>query len=670
MGFTQAATSELARFDKSVSYKLELSTNAAEGPVWQEYAFEDFSLTRDANAPAVLTARLCNDALSFSDEDSAGNRTQLLANARLTCSVGSDSEVLFSGRIFRVEPKDCSFSITAQDWLALINDCECEVSATPDETAELPRRQLFLAGGGAFGSAYGFSYTGAGDPAFNLDANPGTRRRSWMPGDIRLYYDSSGTEEVPPRHYQANLTSGTVSILEDTTGNTYYASGVRCAVEGTLDWSQVIGLALAYPKSLGGIGAQGGELDLPFTGLSVAGPVYYRGRVSGLLKAIFARQQQNLRLWYDSAAGKLKLRLIEQQSTGNEDWELLHAQSVSQPRDIRDLYSRVVVTGLSERPLNALALPATTLTDNTSQGDWFAWDGLNVGADDTFANVAPLVHDGDVNLGASVHNLAESENGGTDQYDSWYDYIIADFGEIVRVSRLRATTPGSRNYNAAAGHQGLFWPGIRIYGSEDGSDYRLVTALLAGRFPPGETIEVTGCEILMSRLRYLKVQLGAYKHGFENQDDPSIGLAELEVYTTEEYRVVKEIDGAEAPESTYSYTADYDGDGTVDSWVRNHPGLHERLGGRHRTLFDDQTGNLNEYLAHDRAIDLLAESVRLFQQVVYRAVCDPRIRLYDTVVVNDELNGDVGSILVERIELRPSGTTIGGTNYLAGGLGS
>jgi len=669
MGFTSAATAELARYSKSVGYKLELCTNAAASSSWLEYAFEDFTLTCDASAPAVLTVRLCNDDLDFSNEGSSANRTQLLANVRLTASIGGESEVLFSGRVFRVEPKDYGFLLTAQDWLALSNDCECEVSLAPDETNELPLRQLVLVGGGAFGSTYGFSYSGPGDPAFNQDTNPGTRRRSWMPGDIRLYYDAAGTEEVPPRHYRANLTSGTVSILEDTAGLGYYAAGVRCAIEGTLDWAEVISAALSHPKADGGIGAAAGELDLPDTGLSVAGPVYYRGRVSGLLKAIFRRQQQNLRLWYDSAAGRYKLRLVEQRAAGQEHWELMHAQSVAQPRDIRELYSRVVVTGLSERPLNALALPGTTLSDNTSQGDWFAWDGLNVGDDDTFANVSPLIFDGDVNRGASVHNLAESENGGTDKYDSWYDYAIADFGEVVRVSRLRLTTPGSRNYNAAAGHQGLFWPGVRLYGSEDGSDYRLVSAMLAGRFPPGELIEAAGREILLPRLRYLKIQLGAYKHGFENQDDPSIGIAELEVYTTEEYRVVKQIDPAAAPQTAYSYTADYDGDGAVDSWVRNHPGLAERLSGRHRTLYDDQAGNLNEFLAHDRAIDLLSESVRLFQQVVYRAVCDPRVRLYDTVAVNDELNGDVGSILVERIELRPSGTVISGTNYLAGGLG-
>ena len=60
--------------------------------------------------------------------------------------------------------------------------------------------------------------------------------------------------------------------------------------------------------------------------------------------------------------------------------------------------------------------------------------------------------DGDANLGAAVHNLPASENGGSNRYDSWYDFIKVDLGTVQRVHRARATLPGSRNVNAAAGH--------------------------------------------------------------------------------------------------------------------------------------------------------------------------------------------------------------------------
>jgi len=671
MAYTSATTSHLASYAKTVTYKLELRTNFAQSSDWREYPFADFVLTCDANSPATLSVEMLNDELDFSNEQSVAIRTQLLAEVRLSATIANETEQLFYGRVYRVDPRDYGFTLVAQDWLALIQECECEVSLAPDETDEItPARQLSLVGGGAFGRTYGFSYTGSGDPAFNQDSNPGTRRRSWAPGDIRVWYDAAGDEEVPPQHYQVNLTSGTVTILEDTTGHSYYATGVRCYIEGTLDWAEVFKAALEYPLSAGGIGATASQLDCPDTGLDVAGPVYFQGRVGDLFKEVLARQQANLRLWYDSRQEKFKLRVVTQQPEGQEHWQLQHAVSISQPRDVRELYSRVVATGQCERPLNALADSGATISDITTQGDWFSWDGLNVGSDSSFSATSPLLYDGDANKGASVHNLAASEGGGSDQYDSWYSFIKIDLGSEQRLHRVRATMPGSRNVNAAAGHQGFFWPGVKLLGSLDDSDYRLVSADLCGRYPPHEMLEARGKEILYPKVRYLKVLLGAYKHGWENQQDPSIGLAELEVYTTEEYRVIKEIDGSAAPATYYDYTADYDRDGSIDQWQRNCPALWTRLASRHRTRFVDLSGNLNEFLAHDYALDLLAESVRLFQQVSYRAVCDPRVKLYDTVQVDDELNGDVGSILVERIMLKPAYTEVNGTNYLVCSLGS
>jgi len=674
MPFTSSTTAELSRLSKRVDYSLELRTNFAESSTWQAYCFEDFTLTHDANSPATLSANLCNDALDFSNENDPANRVQLFAEVRLICTVfhgdgdppDNESETLFHGRIYRLEPRDYGLRILAQDWLALVSECECEVSLVPDETVEIaPARQLSLIGGGVFGSVFGFSYSGAGDPAFNEDSDPGTRRRAWAPGNIRLWYDAAATQEVPPKHYQINLTSGAASILEDTAGLSYFASGVRCYIEGTLDWAEVFLSALQYPKADGGIGALFGELDCPDTGLDLAGPLYFRGKVGELLSQVLERQQANLRLWYDSPGGKYTLRVVTQAAAGDEQWSLIHPQTVAQPRELRDVFSRVVVTGLTERPLNALADSAVSITDITTPGDWFAWDGLNVGGDDSFANVGPLMYDGDANRGASVHNLALSENGGSGRYDSWYNCVLIDLGAQSRVSRLRVTMPGSRNANAAAGHQGYFWPGVKLLGSADAGDWRLLSVQLAGRYPPQEVVEVAGKQLLYPKLRYIKVLLGAYKHGLENQDDPSIGLAELEVYCAEEYRVVKEVDGAGQPASYYTYTADYDRDGLADQWQRNHPALWTRLNARHRTRFEDLSGNLNEFLAHDRAIDLLAESVRLFQQVTFTSVCDPRVRLYDTVAVPDELNGAVSGMLVERVVLRPAATEISGTNYRA-----
>ncbi len=665
MTFSTQTTNQLDNYRVDITYALDLSPDA--GETWSKASWLDFTLTRETGSPASLVLSLPAYAES-SDETALSNPVKLLAHVRFTAQIGDESAILFRGRVFRIEPREDSLEVLCQDWQCIFSECECEVSLAPAETDEItPARALSLVAAGAFGSVFGFTYAGTGDPAFNASGEPGGRRRAWAADDIRIWYDAAATAEVAPQHYQVNLTSGTVSILEDTAGRNYYASGVRCYIEGTLDWAEVIAAALSYPAAAGGPGLAPVELDLPALGLDAAAPVYYRGRVDQFLKQLLERQQANLRLWYDSETACFKLRLITQQPAGLEDWELKHATAAWLPRELHDLFSRVVVTGLCERPRNALTEPATSVTPRMG-GDWFSWDGLNVGEDASFTTVGGLLWDGDANLGASVHNLPPSENGGTHQYDSWYGFLEVDLGSLQRLSRIRVTLPGSRNLNAAAGHQGFFWPGLRVLASEDGSRWRLAAAKLAGRYPPGEQLAAQGAELLAVRARYLRVVCGAYKHGIEDLADPSIGLAELEVYASEEYRVVKEADPAAAPASYYSYSADYDGDGSLDVWERNQPALLARLGGRHRTLFTDQSGVLNEFFAHDYALDLLAESVRLQRQAHWRVVCDPRVRLYDTVRFAGPPPGAPASMLVERAVLRPDRTEITGIDYLGNAL--
>ena len=659
MGFTQLATNELRSSGRQVAWQLEARSDLTDDLAWVELPLADFRLLIDDSGAARLRAELPDAAGSWSDPDDPDNPLRLLSELRLRATVGSESELLFRGRLTQLDPGEGLLRLRALDWSCLFAETECDISLAPDETAVIALRQLALIGGGAFGSVYGFTYTGAGDPAFNADGNPGTRRRSFVPGDIRVWYDAAMTLEVSPAHYQVNLTGGSVSILEDTAGSSYWLSGVRCYMEGTLDLAELYRTALKFPVASGGPGLTDAQLDIPPLGISPAGAIGWQGRISDLFARLRESQQANLRLWYDPEADKFVLRLVEQQAQA--DLELLSATERGRPRDIAALYSRVVVSGNSERPVNVLADGATA-SDSATQGNWFAWDGLNVGADSSFASVAPLLWDGDTSRGASLHNLAVSENGGTGFYDSWYEFMQFDLGSESRVQRVRAVLPGSRNLNAAAGHQGLFWPGLRLLGSLDGSDWRLLSPLLQGRFAPHSLLDVGSAELSMPRLRYLRVQLGAYKHGFDNQSDPSIGLAELELYTEEHYRVVREIEPLATPPSWYSYSADYDSDGQPDRWLRNRPLLWVRLGGRHRTLFTQFAGN--EFLAADRATDLLAESLRQFCGIEWRCLPDPRIRLYQTVEGSDRL-GNVVSALVERIEHSPRASIVGGTDYLS-----
>lgn len=110
----------------------------------------------------------------------------------------------------------------------------------------------------------------------------------------------------------------------------------------------------------------------------------------------------------------------------------------------------------------------------------------------------------------------------------------------------------------------------------------------------------------------------------------------------------------------------------ITSFVqRNQEDLHNRYR-TGRRLKENPLGNrYNEFLAHDVALLEYRESLRLFQKVNYQSVCDPRINMWDTVGVTDELNGDITSILVDDgVTFSLMGAGISGTNYRAGELGT
>jgi hypothetical protein len=383
--------------------------------------------------------------------------------------------------------------------------------------------------------------------------------------------------------------------------------------------------------------------------------------VGDLVRDLQARFQKNLKLWYCAATQQWTLRLVTQKPAVAVDWALIHPVSINQARSSRDLYSRVVAKGSVALPRNALAEPSTQVLP-MADGNWFSWTKLNGGPAGSPAAVIRQLYDGDANKGVGVDELP-----GIDKYNAWYELCKIDLGAVKLLELVRAWLPFSANPNASAGHQGLFWPGLRLLVSDDDLTYHLASPVIDGRYAPKTKLEVERSRIAVPRCRYIKVHCGAFKQGDSNHSNPAIGLLELELYTATEYRVQREITGAGAPEF-YSYTGDFDGDGLLDRWPRNHPDLLARLRGRHRTLFLDLGRQYSEELAGDVALSHLEEAVRVFQGVAYRAVCDPRVQQYQTVAVEDGVNGSVQSLLVEAVSLTDEGSEIRGADYLATAL--
>lgn len=358
------------------------------------------------------------------------------------------------------------------------------------------------------------------------------------------------------------------------------------------------------------------------------------------------------------------------------DNDLIHPVSVSQARDDRDLLTCVVVKGKKTIPLN-FATPANT-TDQVSRvsgtGNYFEWDGVNVGANDTFANIKGFMFDGDANKGAGVHNLdpTETNTPGSDystagsKYSQSYNFVKATLDDVFEVQKIRLRMPGSRNINAAAGAQTIltggdavsFWPGVIILGSIDDATWKVMSPLMYGRFEPGSEVTASGDELVRPKVKYIYVLCQAYKHGFENQDDPGIGLGELEIYVDIEYELVRRISGFDASHS-YEYT-----DGR--NFPAYYPDFFTRMGLRHKKKTIDLGNEYDEHLANDIALNALGESMRNYQNLSWNTICDPRVKLYQSCQADDYVNGVQEGFLVRQVAMKNLQSSFQGNDYFAG----
>lgn len=584
MSFSAAANAHMASgTNRQVEYRLFGKTNFAESAAWERIHYSDFTLTIARNQTAVLDAEIVNSGLQYSDEESKSNRIQLFADLKLIAHIAAEAEARFLGRIRRIERNNFKLRLLAEDRRAWLDECEYQGHHPPTELDAVDSssyRQLYELA--QFEGLFVLSSSGAGDKGF--DEATRTRRRAWVPGAKVYWLDGAEYKEVPSSHIAYDWTSGAVQIIEDTTGKTYYISNLRVYLESAatganqVDYADVATAALEYPKASGGMGVTSAEYSISPTGYDLGGVLSYpeekreAGSVGALLRSIQKQGGANLDLWYDSsyasligaaeAPGKFRFERVVQKPTGSEDLTLYNAKLISQPVDLADLRSRIVATGLKARPLNVLTDPAGSFSDLTAGGTYFSWEKLNGGADGTFAGLIGQICNGDANLGVGVHDLPASEGGGTTKYDSWYAWFKRDLGSEMRLSRLRAVMPTSANPNQFA-HQGSatqgFWPGIQVLVSSDDSSYfALAPELDKVRYRPSgmggpNVIDVPGRKMVRPYARYLKLVMGAFKQGVDNQSDPAYGLLELEVFVDEEYRHEIKIQDSD-PGGFYSFS--------------------------------------------------------------------------------------------------------------------
>jgi len=694
MAFTGSAYTELLKYEKTVAFKLELRTNFSASTAWLEFRYVagTLSIEHPDNKPGTLSCDLVWSA-TIANERSETNRAQLFAEARVTAYVGTETEVKFQGRVDSCAPVDLGFQLQATSWDVLLEECDCSVALAPSTTpvvADDAYRLVTPVDPDVLGPyIFGFVDDESGtDPAF--DEATQLVRRPWAPRSILLSVDEPGADPpivkggVPSTHWGVDWDAGALTLLEDTTGRTYYLSNVDANLESAatgatnVDITVLLKAALKCTKASGGIGAVDGEIDFPASlGLDLAQSKRYEGRVGDLLRDVQRDMAPHLRLWWEPATQKWTLALLEQKTAGNENATLVHPKSIALVRSTRDLYSRVVATGSIMYPRNILAQPQSgpdkevEITVGAELAGGVLWGSRQGGKDDaagTWADKSPFIWDGDGNTCLTAFDLP-----GNDPVH-WYELMRIDMLTAQNVEYVNAVMVSSKNKWAAQGNNQTelragFWPGLKLMIRElDTDPWQLLTPALDGRYAPSSQIEVPKSKIAFGYGRYIQVLCQAAKITVEDTHGLGIGISELVINTRVAYRLVYEIDGNATPATYYTFTRDWDGDGDLDQWQRNHADLWTRLGGRHRTKYIDLGSKYPETLAGDVALGELDESVRLFDGVSYEAVCDPRIRRGWTVIVADAINNTTVSILVESFTLKDMGAEISGANYLAEAL--
>jgi len=327
-----------------------------------------------------------------------------------------------------------------------------------------------------------------------------------------------------------------------------------------------------------------------------------------------------------------------------------------------------------------------------------------------------------------------ADAGENRRYLGWYYFAKLDLGAIKNIERMRIHMPGTRNEKASAGHQGRFHPGVRVEISDDDTNWFILSVDANGRYAPETVIDIEGQRFERPTGRYLRVLCAAYKQGKDNDSNPCIGLGEWEVFTSLGYECVREISPL-YPVAAVDQATDYfeiagdrtgvwtagdtltvvdstgnDGNYTTDdvqlvggntrlfvtvnvpsavadgelysttdyqylngdNVQRDYVDLWRRMGNRHRESREDFGTKYSKPVAADVALATLEESIRLFEQVGYTSICDPRIDQWDTALAQDEMNGDV-EILVQDLTLncgQNQNTIINGVGYGVGVLGT
>ncbi len=633
MAFTKTARDYVAQSDKRIYYTLEVRGFHEENAQWSRLplAREGFRLVSDrAELAASLEFTLpAASALHFS-ELNPNNPLALFSEARLTCEMAGESEVLFLGFINEIREEGGVMRCFARDHAQKLSRAVCEVEMEGKTTAELALSPLIVLASEYDACTFGL------DPHKTPDGfSAAGVRRAWKPGDIRVY--ANGVE-VQPYLYRVYPESGVVRFAQPIT-QLLGVTGVRCYIEGTSDAAVAVTKALQYPQGKGGIGADVDDYDLPDIGTDLHRLEWRRGagKTSEFIAALSERLPRNYRFWHDPSRGVFTHALMEQNLLAPH--ALSGIASFARIRSRKGIYTCVIVNGTRTNAPNLA--PGAAVTDlQQNVGEVFEWSGneRTVGQ----GSIA-LIIDGDSNHGFGRHNAP--------YLYQFYDFALIDLGldaegKPPRVSAIELTAANSHNVNSQKSANTKFSFGYEVLGSLNGADYQRISPDAQMLLAPLQTARLGN--LTMQRMRYVKLRVKPAKDGVSNDNDPGLALNEIRIYGDDSFTAEAALQDTDPQGAFYC------------------PELLEKCeGAGAQVMLVDVGDTLPDCEAAKLAADLLTESLCAYTSFEVECVADPTARVGQTVSCAHPVTGGAQSFIVERVELMPGRVRISGTNYNA-----
>lgn len=361
--------------------------------------------------------------------------------------------------------------------------------------------------------------------------------------------------------------------------------------------------------------------------------------------------------------------------------------SVTQPRDLEALFTKVIAKGVIVSPEN-IARSSTVydafdgdahadVQEKGYNGKQAPKYGADVAAD--WSITKDSWKDGNSNTAFGWTWTAGGHS--SSHVTTFYNLAIFDMGQDRKLKMMVLVAPGSQNINQQDPSEGVHKYKYKVQvaresdylgGSKDDASnfnwYDISPVWSEISMNPSTVEQLLEEDIQFTDLvRYVLIQVKPAKDGATNYDSPYAGLAELQIYETLEYSAEAKInDTAGAPDPveiklSYSpYILEFD---------RYQPKLLTKLGGRHRTHFLQLGNSLDESDALNLAYIHLNEFVRSFQEVRIDLGDDPFTLMGASISVTDKWTGNTVDFLVERKVFGPGYANIYGRNWRAGILG-